>query len=175
MRPLAIAAAAGLVLGVAGCAPMAPRPMDLPEPVRAPAGHRAMMTWTGTGDLTYECRARADNPGAFEWAFVAPAAELTDAGTRAKRGKYYGGPTWEANDGSKGTGKQVAVAPSPPGNIPMQLVKTDPSSGAFAKVTYIQRVNTKGGVAPSAACNASMGGKRQTVPYSADYVFYGAG
>ena len=30
-------------------------------------------------------------------------------------GKYYAGPTWEAADGSKVTGKQVAVAPATAG------------------------------------------------------------
>ena len=32
-------------------------------------------------------------------------------------GQHYGGPTWEAADGSKITGKQVAVAPAAAGNI----------------------------------------------------------
>ena len=74
--------------------------------------------------------------------------------SKAATGKYYAGPTWEAADGSKITGKQVAVAPASAGNIPFQLVKTEPGSGALKDVTYIQRVNTKGGVAPSDACNA---------------------
>lgn len=175
MRLTSIAAKVGLVVGMTGCAQMQMAAMDIPEPVRAPAGQRAMMTWTGTGELAYECRAKADNPAMHEWVFVGPTAQLIDAHTRAMHGKYYGGPTWEAADGSKITGKQVAVAPSSPGNIPWQLVKADPGSGSLSKVTYIQRVNTKGGVAPAMACNASMMGKRQTVPYSADYVFYGAG
>ena len=45
-------------------------------------------------------------------------------------------------------------------------------SGPFEGVTYIQRVNTMGGVAPKAPCDASAAGQRQTVSYSADYVFY---
>ena len=90
-------------------------------------------------------------------------------------GKYYGGPTWETGDGSKITGKQVGVAPASAGNIPFQLVKTEPGSGALKDVTYIQRVNTKGGVAPSDACTEATKGAKKTVPYSADYVFYKAG
>lgn len=67
------------------------------------------------------------------------------------------------------------MSPAAAGNIPMQLVKTDPAMGAGAMtgVTYIQRLNTKGGVAPSAACDAMSKGKRQQVVYEADYVFYG--
>lgn len=42
-------------------------------------------------------------------------------------------------------------------------------------VTYIQRVNTRGGVAPRTPCDAATQGSRTTVPYAADYVFYEAG
>ena len=117
---------------------------------------------------------RADDAAVFEWAFVAPDAKLSDAKTGAATGRYYGGPTWEAADGGKITGKQVAVAPAAAGNISLQLVKTEPGSGSMKDVTYIQRVNTRGGVAPSEPCNGSMKGTRKTVPYSADYVFYKA-
>ncbi len=147
----------------------------LPEPVRVPAGQKARMTATGVGELTYECRAKADMAGQHEWVFVGPVATLMSS-DRKTVGKYYAGPTWESADGSKITGKQVAVAPASAGNIPLQLVKTDPAVGAGAMngVTYIQRVNTKGGVAPSMACDAAGVGKKQTVPYQADYVFYGS-
>ena len=90
-------------------------------------------------------------------------------------GKYYGGPTWEAADGSKVGGKQLAVAPSPnPGSIPLQLVQASPAmgSGAMNGVSYIQRLNTMGGVAPMDACGAASAGTKKTVKYQADYVFY---
>ena len=45
-------------------------------------------------------------------------------------------------------------------------------AGSMTGVTYIQRVNTKGGVAPTDACTAAMAGMKTTVPYQADYVFY---
>ena len=146
----------------------------LPEPVRVPAGQKMMMVATGIGDITYECREKKDMAGQYEWAFVGPVATLY-AKDRKTVGKYYAGPTWEANDGSKVTGKQLAVAPGGAGNIPLQLVKTDPAMGAGAMtgVIYIQRLNTKCGVAPAAACDAGAKGQRQTVKYEADYAFYG--
>jgi Protein of unknown function (DUF3455) len=148
--------------------------MELPEPVRAPAGHTAAMTAVGIGELTYECRAKATDASVFEWVFVGPMAKLVDAKTQKEVGKYYGGPTWESMDGSKVTGKQVAVAPAAPGSIPLQLVKAEPAmgTGAMSGVTYIQRVNTKGGVAPADPCSAATIGAKKTVPYQADYVFY---
>ena len=147
---------------------------SLPEPVRVPAGQKMMMAATGVGEITYECREKKDVAGQHEWAFVAPVATLYSA-DRKTVGKYYAGPTWEAADGSKVTGKQLAVSPASPGNIALQLVKADPAtgSGAMTGVSYIQRLNTKGGVAPALACDAASKGQRQQVRYEADYVFYG--
>ena len=47
-------------------------------------------------------------------------------------------------------------------------------SGAMSGVTYIQRVNTMGGVAPASACDAANAGAKQVVKYQADYIFYKA-
>ncbi|MGY4831457.1 DUF3455 domain-containing protein [Sphaerotilaceae bacterium SBD11-9] len=157
-----------------GPAPMMVDNASLPEAVRAPAGARQTMWTVGRGELTYECREKKDMAGAFEWAFVGPVATLYAAGDKAV-GRYYAGPTWESNDGSKVTGKQVAVAPGGAGNIPLQLVKAEPAMGmgAMQGVAYIQRLNTKGGAAPAGGCDAQARGKRQQVAYAADYVFYG--
>ncbi len=146
----------------------------LPEAVRVPAGQKVRMATTGVGEITYECREKKDMAGQHEWAFVGPVATLY-SGDKKTVGKYYAGPTWEAADGSKVTGKQVAIAPASPGSIPLQLVKAEPAmgAGAMAGVSYIQRLNTKGGVAPAMACDAMGKGKRQVVAYEADYVFYG--
>jgi subtilisin family serine protease len=146
----------------------------LPEAVRVPAGEMQKLWTVGAGEITYECREKTAAAGQYEWVFVAPVATLKDAGGKLV-GKYYGGPTWEANDGSKVSGKQVAVAPAGAGAIPLQLVKADPAVGAGAMqgVSYIQRLKTQGGVAPSAACAMANKGARMQVAYQADYVFYG--
>ncbi len=146
---------------------------SLPEPVRVPAGHAVMLETLGVGEITYECREKKDMAGAFEWAFVVPVATLTDMQKKTV-GKYYGGPTWEASDGAKVTGKQVAVAPASTGNIPLQLVKAEPAmgKGAMTGTSYIQRLETKGGVAPAAACSMANKGAKQQVAYQAKYVFY---
>lgn len=162
-----------LPLALTACAATMQAP-DAPPAVTPPAGSNYSMTTVGIGEITYECRAKAGAAGAFEWAFVVPAATLYDS-KKAVVGKYYGGPTWEANDGSKVTGKQLAVAPaSGPQNIPLQLVQANPAtgSGAMTDVKYIQRLNTIGGVAPSAPCAMSNTGSKQQVKYQADYVFY---
>ena len=160
-------------LALGACASQMQAP-EAPPAVTPPAGSKFSMTTVGIGEITYECRAKAGAADAFEWAFVAPVATLY-GNNKAVVGKYYGGPTWEAADGSKVTGKQLAVAPaSSPQNIPLQLVQANPATGngAMTDVTYIQRLNTVGGVAPSAPCGKPNAGARQQVKYQADYVFY---
>lgn len=150
---------------------------QVPAQVAPPEGNKAALTLAATGDLSYECKAVADKPGMFAWTFTGPNAKLWDAGKK-EVGKYYAGPTWEAADGSKVTGTQVAVSPGAQGAIPLQLVKANPSTGmgAMQGVTYVQRLNTVGGVAPATpACAAGNVGAKTTVPYSADYVFFKQG
>jgi hypothetical protein len=147
----------------------------LPAAVKVPAGNVVAFETVGVGKITYECRAKKDNAG-FEWVFVGPDAVLNDRDGK-QIGRYYGPPaTWESADGSIVTGAQVAVSPAAAGNIPLQLVKANPATGKGSMVgtTFIQRVATKGGVAPSTACDAASTGKKEIVSYQADYIFYKA-
>jgi len=176
--PLILAAAAStLVLGACSTLPASRYSQaSLPPAVQVPAGHMVAMETVATGELTYECRDKAAMPGATEWAFVGPKATLADrAGKQV--GAYYGPPaTWEASDGSKVSGTQVAVAPSGAGNIPYQLVKANPAmgSGAMMGVRYIQRVALKGGAAPATGCAVETRGAKVVVPYQGDYIFWKA-
>ena len=151
--------------------------VGLPDAVKVPAGHVVAMEAVGTGDITYECRVKTGMAGQFEWVFVGPDAKLMDRkGTQI--GRYFGPPaTWENKDGSKLTGAQVAVAPANNMNdIPVQLVKANPAmgNGAMQGLSYIQRVATRGGIAPSTACGAATLGQKQLVKYQADYIFWRA-
>ena len=51
-----------------------------------------------------------------------------------------------------------------------------PTGGdTLTATTFIQRLNTSGGVAPSTGCASSTDvGKQAFVPYTADYFFYKA-
>lgn len=177
-KTLALLGAAALLSACASSPMTMMKTVDnagLPEAVRVPAGHKQRLATTGIGEITYECREKKDMAGAHEWAFVAPTATLY-AADRKMVGRYYAGPTWEADDGSKVTGKQVAVAPANAGSIPLQLVRAEPATGTgtMQGVSFIQRLNTKGGVAPALPCDAASQGRRQQVAYEADYVFYGS-
>lgn len=168
------------IAGLSACANQPMRPAfsqaDLPDAIKTPAGHTVMLETAAAGDITYQCRAKKDMAGQFEWAFVGPDAGLKDRSGKVI-GRYYGPPaTWESTDGSKVTGAQLAVAPNGATNIPLQLVKANPAMGAGAMqgVSYIQRVATVGGIAPKAECGAMAEGAKQVVPYQADYIFYRA-
>ena len=148
----------------------------LPDSIKVPDGHKVALETTGVGEITYECRDKANAAGQTEWTFVGPKAVLNDRSGKPV-GTYFGPPaTWQAQDGSKVTGTQLAVAPSGAGNLPYQLVKANPAEGkgAMSGVSYIQRVALKGGVAPSSECTAANKGKQEVVKYQADYIFWAA-
>ena len=157
-------------------APAAFAQTGLPDSIKVPDGHKLAMHTTGVGEITYECRDKANAAGQTEWTFVGPKAVLNDRNGQ-QVGTYFGPPaTWQAKDGSTITGTQLAVAPSSPGNLPYQLVKANPAEGkgAMSGVSYIQRVALKGGVAPSAECSTANKGQQEVVKYQADYIFWAA-
>ena len=174
--------AATALLALSACASNMSAPMPsmmhsqdgLPDTLKVPAGHKVALETLGVGEITYECRADKDMAGKYAWAFAGPDARLLDRSGK-QVGKYFGPPaTWEALDGSKITGKQLAVSPGGAGNIPLQFVQANPAMGmgAMSGVTYIQRVKTQGGVAPASVCAASNMGAKQIVKYQADYIFW---
>lgn len=109
------------------------------------------------------------------WSFVAPEANLyANAGFNGKIGTHYAGPTWESNSGSTVVGTVQERCTPEPTAIPwllLQSVATD-GPGIFDRVTYIQRVNTVGGLAP--ATPGSTIGAEARVPYTTEYYFYRA-
>jgi hypothetical protein len=147
-----------------------------------PAGQRLVSTALAKGVQVYTC---ADaGAGAFAWKLKAPDAELLDAGGKVI-GKHYAGPTWESTDGSKVVGEVVAKAEAPsPGAIPWLRLDArstgpdgerpqTPGAGAFARVKSVQRVDTRGGIAPPSGCDAQHGGAEVRVDYQATYRFFG--
>src|SRR2546427_3945158 len=51
---------------------------SLPAPIQVPAGNKVAWETVGSGDITYECRDKANAPGQTEWVFVGPDAVLKD-------------------------------------------------------------------------------------------------
>lgn len=109
------------------------------------------------------------------WNFVAPEAVLfANAGADGEVGIHFGGPTWQSNSGGKVVGTVLKFCTPDPDAIPWLLLKSVPEltegPGIFGRVTYIQRLNTVGGKAPTAP--GDFLGQVARIPYTADYYFY---
>ncbi|HLM02544.1 MAG TPA: DUF3455 domain-containing protein [Pyrinomonadaceae bacterium] len=112
------------------------------------------------------------------WTFKEPVANLYANSNYKGRGvgTHYAGPTWESNSGSNVAAARVPNTGCTPDAtaIPWLLLKavsTD-GPGIFSKVTYIQRTNTTGGLAPTAP--GATVDEEKSVPYTAEYYFYRA-
>jgi uncharacterized protein DUF3455 len=161
-----------LCAAIAGCAATPPAPALL----RVPGDQALIKQLHATGVQIYECQASKNDPAQFEWTFRGPEAILATKGGRII-GKHYGGPTWEANDGSRVVGEVIGNIPSPkPNSIPWLLLRARATAGngLFAHVQFIQRLNTVGGSVPAAACRGEQAGQQLRAAYTADYLFYGA-
>lgn len=165
-----------LLLLVAACAsPQKPTPtVNVPDKLKPRASESLAMIVPAKGVQIYECRVKKDQAGAYEWAFVAPEADLFDASGK-KIGRHYAGPHWESTDGSKIVGTLNERADAPLANaIPWLLLtaKSVGPEGSFSKITSIQRVNTVGGVAPREVCSQTGVGTPARINYTADYYFF---
>ena len=128
----------------------------------------------GKGVQIYHCQ---QQQGAPAWVFVAPEATLY-AGAQPV-GSHSAGPTWRWKDGSAVTGRVLVNQRAPDSaSIPWLLLAASPAidstpTGTLARVTYVRRSDTHGGM-PPAGCDARHLGAIARVPYSAVYTFYKA-
>lgn len=140
--------------------------------IRAPEGTKLAFHAYARGAQVYRWNAIT-----FKWDFVAPVARLfAEANYFGEVGIHYVGPTWESNSGSKVQGARVpgtgcTVDPTAIDWILLAKTRSE-GPGIFSSVTFIQRVNTTGGLAPSTP--GATHGEQQEVPYTAEYYFYRA-
>jgi len=142
--------------------------VDVPNPIlNVPAGNKLSLELDAVGVQIYACQATG-------WVFQAPEADLYRNGHLV--GKHYVGPTWEYQDGSKVVGARVAGFTPDPSSIPWLLLRavSNAGEGQMSKVTFIQRLDTSGGLAPTSGCDAEHVGAVARVDYTARYVFYKA-
>ena len=148
--------------------------VDVPATLRPPVNQELMLELPARGVQVYECASSSEAVPRFEWKFKGPEAVLFDRAGRPM-GSHYGGPTWEAPDGSTIVAEVSARANAvEPGAIPLLLlnVKAYGGNGIFTKVRSIQRLETAGGIVPSEPCTAREVTRVARVPYTATYYFY---
>jgi hypothetical protein len=169
-------AVAGAVLAGPQLASAAPHPPDVPSTLSVEDGNVLSSVGHASGFQIYTCQPQGSGYG---WVLQQPMAVLVGQGHKPFA-LHYGGPTWLALDGSSVVAARVDSAPAPSSTaIPWLLLKATsnggPAGGTFSSTTFIQRVNTTGGQAPTTGCDATHVGASARVSYTADYYFYRAG
>jgi hypothetical protein len=134
----------------------------VPEQIRVPEGNRRIAVMPARGVQTYQCTAGA-------WTFLQPDAILEHRGEATVL--HSRGPVWTSvRDGSSVTAAAVANAPVD-NAIPQLLLRStgNRGPGLLSGVTFIQRLDTRGGLAPAGACTD---GATASIQYTAAYTFW---
>lgn len=146
----------------------------VPDTLNPPTGATVSFKAVAAGVQIYTCTEQTATPGAFAWTLKAPDAGLWDS-AGARLGTHYAGPTWQGADGSLIVGEVLARADAPTaGAIPWLLLRVTSRDGAgiLSPITYVQRLDTAGGVAPADGCSGAEAGAERAVPYTAVYAFF---
>ena len=184
-----------LVLSLICALPQAAQAQTVTPPIVPPgfdlevdAPNHAFLLGHAFGTQNYECQP-VDSLGRVAWTLFTPQATLFND-QNEQLITHFNSPnpdeapvvraTWEDSaDTSMVWARAVAVATVDPNAIPwVKLVKVGarvgPTGGkTLSDTTFVQRVNTRGGLAPSTGCDHLPDvGKRAFMPYTADYFFY---
>jgi hypothetical protein len=168
------------------------KPPSVPSNLQVPEGYKAFLEGHAIGTQNYMCL-----PGSagITWLPIGPQATLFNDHDEqiithflSPNPDENGSPraTWQhSRDTSAVWAMPEAASSDPefvePGAIPWLLLRVvgaepGPTGGnRLTRTTYIQRLNTSGGIAPSNEdCTETAIGQRAFVPYRADYIFYKA-
>jgi hypothetical protein len=133
----------------------------------APVGSTLVLHAFGIGFQIYHWNGTS-------WGAATPSAIIyADASGHGQVATHFAGPSWQSNSGSKVVGTVTNKCTPDAGSIAwLSLSAVHSGVGLFANVTFIQRLNTKGGNPP--ATDGTVIGQEAKVPYTADYLFYDA-
>jgi hypothetical protein len=163
-------------------------PPVVPTELEVPAGNHAFLLGRGVGTQNYACQPAA-SLGRVAWTLFTPQATLfSDQNEQLTTHFISPNPdepgivrvTWEdSTDTSSVWARATASATPDPSAIPWVLLevvgaRVGPTGGhALSGTTFIQRVNTQGGLVPSTGCDRLTDvGRKAFMPYTADYFFY---
>jgi len=148
--------------------------LHIHDSLKVPPGNALFLRAFGRGTQKYSCPITANSkatPHAILLAGLGLEGDLVAI--------HFGGPTWEALDGSSvvGDAQHATHFPAPdPDGVDWLLIPALSTSGngLLSDVTYIQRLYTDGGKPPANGCDQA-GQTEVLVEYSAQYLFYRAG
>ena len=185
---------AGLPLAAAAQSPIEVPPV--PTNLEVPEGNTLFLAARAVGTQNYICVTGAKN--AVRWLFLGPQATLfidSGGGVPQQVTTHFlsfnpeeglARPTWQHSVDTSRVWARVKSSSTDatyvaPGAIPWLLLEKagtelGPSGGGLlAQTTFIQRLNTSGGIAPLTGCaNDDHIGSVALVPYTTDYFFYRA-
>lgn len=173
----------------------------IPTELQPPAGNELYLKARATGTQNYICLPSSTGAGMI-WSFLGPQATLfvpiqwPGREIKVQVATHFLSPnpaedataraTWQSSlDSSAVWARAVATVTDPAmvaeGRIPWLLLKvvgTRPGmdgTAALSQTTYIQRLHTSGGTAPTSGCAvATDTGRMAFADYSTDYYFYKA-
>ncbi len=166
-------------------------PPPVPANIQVPAGNKLFLVGHAIGTQNYVCQPVGDG---VKFALFTPQATLFSDDKQVTTHYFSPNPdeggkiraTWQHSRDTSTVWGEVKPGNSSddpayvaPGAIPWLLVtkagtQAGPDGGdMLTGTTFIQRLNTSGGAAPSTGCSSSTDvGKREFVPYTTDYFFY---
>jgi hypothetical protein len=162
-------------------------PPPLPANIQVPPGNTPYLLGHAVGTQNYICLPSGNK---FVFKLFTPEATLFNNADLQITTHYFSPnpvehgttrATWQHRDASTVWGKVVpgdSATVSPEGiewlKVTVVGTKEGPSGGdTLTHTTFIQRVNTVGGLAPSQGCSSTADvGSSAFVPYRADYIFY---
>ena len=171
-------------------------PPPVPTDIQVEAPNQPFLVGRGVGTQNYECQpVKSPGLGRVDWVLFTPQATLFGDLQEQLTTHFFspnpfeGGTvraTWQDSRDTSTVWGAVVKSSSDrnfvkAGAIAWLLIdvanvgaQDGPTGGAtLSKTTFIQRVNTEGGVAPATGCEQATDiGKKTFVPYTADYIFY---
>jgi hypothetical protein len=164
-------------------------PPIVPAALEVPAPNQAFLVGHATGTQNYVCQPGA-SLGRVAWTLFTPEATLFGERNDQLITHFFSPnpdeagavvrATWESSiDTSMVWARANAAVTVDPNSIAWVLLERvgaqpGPTGGhAISDATFIQRVNTHGGLAPSTGCDGPSDlGRKAFQPYTADYFFY---
>jgi hypothetical protein len=167
-------------------------PPPVPMGLEVPPGHSPFLLGHATGTQNYIC---LPSGSVFGWSAFGPQATLFNDDDKQLTTHFLssnpdeGGTaraTWQHSQDTSTVWARAIASSSDPGFVEAGAIAwlllevvgaaPGPTGGQrLTEATYIQRVHTSAGLAPTAGCvQASDVGSRALVPYTTDYVFYKA-
>jgi hypothetical protein len=166
-------------------------PPPVPTSIQVPEGNVPYLVGHATGTQNYVC---VPKDGSFAWTLYTPQATLFRDSDRQIITHFFSPnpaatneflPTWQHSRDTSAVWVKAAADPYAgadfvePGAVAWLLLRVVTADGgpaggdALTGTTFIHRLNTSGGVAPSTGCAGLEDvGQKRFIPYTADYYFY---